>query len=66
VPEHAEITSDIHPWLDRLPCSRWHVRVVFALGFGWLLDSRKTNIIGNVLGILKTSGTSPLSRVLLR
>jgi MFS family permease len=28
--------------------------VVFALGFGWLLDSLETNIIGSILGILKT------------
>jgi len=27
--------------------------VVFALGFGWLLDSLETNIIGSILGILK-------------
>ena len=53
MPEHAEITSDIHPRLDRLPWSRWHVKVVFALGFGWLLDSLETNIIGSILGILK-------------
>ena len=48
-----EITSDVLPRLDRLPWSRWHLRVVSALGFGWLLDSLETNIIGSVLGILK-------------
>jgi MFS family permease len=54
VPETAEIQSDIQPRLDRLPWSHWHVKVVFALGFGWLLDSLETNIIGSILGILKT------------
>ena len=49
-----EITSDIQPRLDRLPWSRWHVRIVSALGFGWLLDSLEANIIGSVLGILKS------------
>jgi len=48
-----ELTSDILPRLDRLPWSRWHLRVVSALGFGWLLDSLEANIIGSVLGILK-------------
>src|SRR5512147_912078 len=49
----VEITSDVLPRLDRLPWSRWHLRVVSALGFGWLLDSLEANIIGSVLGILK-------------
>jgi MFS family permease len=53
VSETGEIKSDIHPRLDRLPWSRWHVKVVSALGFGWLLDSLEANIIGSVLGILK-------------
>jgi MFS family permease len=53
VSEVGEIKSDIQPRLDRLPWSRWHVRVVSALGFGWLLDSLEANIIGSVLGILK-------------
>jgi len=53
VPKYVEIKSDIQPRLDRLPWSSWHVKVVFALGFGWLLDSLETNIIGSILGILK-------------
>ncbi len=53
VPKVSHIQSDIQPRLDRLPWSKWHVRVVFALGFAWLLDSLEANIIGSVLGILK-------------
>ena len=49
-----EIVSDVQPRLDRLPWSGWHTKVVFALGFGWLLDSLESNIIGSVLGILLT------------
>ncbi len=49
----SHIKSDIQPRLDRLPWSKWHVRIVFALGFAWLLDSLEANIIGSVLGILK-------------
>ena len=46
------ITSDIGPRLDRLPWTSWHIKVVFALGFAWLLDSLEASIIGSVLGIL--------------
>jgi MFS family permease len=53
VTETTYIKSDIQPRLDRLPWSSWHVKVVFALGFAWLLDSLETNIIGSILGILK-------------
>lgn len=49
----VEIRSDITPRLDRLPWSIWHTKVVFALGFAWLLDSLEASIIGSVLGILK-------------
>jgi MFS family permease len=49
----SAIKSDIGPRLDRLPWTAWHVRVVFALGFAWLLDSLEASIIGSVLGILK-------------
>ncbi len=48
-----EIMSDVGPRLDRLPWTAWHVKVVFALGFAWLLDSLEASIIGSVLGILK-------------
>jgi MFS family permease len=49
----SRITSDIGPRLDRLPWTAWHIKVVFALGFAWLLDSLEASIIGSVLGILK-------------
>ena len=53
MPKTTHRQSDIQPRLDRLPWSRWHVRVVFALGFAWRLDSLEANIIGSVLGILQ-------------
>ncbi len=49
----VEVESDIPPRLDRLPWTSWHTKVVFALGFAWLLDSLESSIIGSVLGILK-------------
>ncbi|MCL4476596.1 MAG: MFS transporter [Nitrospirae bacterium] len=48
-----EIKSDVGPRLDRLPWTTWHFKVVFALGFAWLLDSLEASIIGSVLGIMK-------------
>jgi len=48
-----EIASNIGPRLDRLPWTSWHAKVVFVLGFAWLLDSLEASIIGSVLGILK-------------
>ncbi len=40
--------------LDRLPWTRFHTRVTLALGIGWLLDAFEVNVVGNVLGVLKT------------
>jgi MFS family permease len=40
--------------LDRLPWTRFHTRVTLALGIGWLLDAFEVNVIGSVLGVLKT------------
>ncbi len=49
----VRIRSDIPPRLDRLPWTSWHTKVVFTLGFAWLLDSLESSIIGSILGILK-------------
>jgi MFS family permease len=40
--------------LDALPWTRFHTRVTLALGIGWLLDAFEVNVIGSVLGVLKT------------
>ncbi len=54
MPEGLEkIKTDIPPRLDRLPWTSWHTKVVFTLGFAWLLDSLESSIIGSILGILK-------------
>jgi MFS family permease len=47
------LQSDIEPRLDRLPFARWHIKVIFALGLAWMLDSLEASIIGSVLGILQ-------------
>ena len=39
--------------LDRLPWSRWHVRIVTALGTSWLLDGLQVTLAGSLAGILE-------------
>lgn len=46
------IDSDIPARLDRLPWSRWHWRVVIALGITWLLDGLEVTLVGAVASVL--------------
>jgi MFS family permease len=45
--------SDIPARLDRLPWSRWHLRVVSALAVTWLLDGLEGSLGGSLSGALK-------------
>src|SRR5688500_3185269 len=45
--------SDIPARLDRLPWSRWHWRVVLALGVAWVLDGLEVTIVGSVGSVLE-------------
>jgi len=47
--------------MDRLPWSRWHWRVVLALGIAWVLDGLEVTLIGSIGGILERSDTLALS-----
>ena len=38
--------TDIPARLDRLPWSRWHARVVLALGITWILDGLEVTVVG--------------------
>jgi hypothetical protein len=38
---NRSIETDIPARLDRLPWSRWHSRIIIALGTSWLLDGSK-------------------------
>ena len=49
-----EILTDIPPRLDRLPWSRWHLRIVVALGITFLLDGLEGGIGGSLSGALKS------------
>ncbi len=39
--------------MDRLPFSRWHVRIITALGTSWLLDGLQVTLAGSLAGILE-------------
>jgi MFS family permease len=52
--EGERIETDIPARLDRLPWSRWHARIIFALGTSWLLDGLEVTMVGSLSGILES------------
>ena len=57
----ALISSDIPARLDRLPWSRWHWRVVIALGTAWVLDGLEVTLVGSFGAVLERPDTLALS-----
>ncbi len=57
----VEIGSNIPARLDRLPWSRWHWRVVAALGIAWVLDGLEVTIVGSIGSVLERPDTLGLS-----
>jgi MFS family permease len=55
------LETDIPARLDRLPWSRWHWRVVLALGITWLLDGLEVTLVGAVASVLGREETLHLS-----
>jgi len=55
------VQTDIPARLDRLPWSRWHWRVVIALGIAWVLDGLEVTLVGSLGGVLERSDTLGLS-----
>ena len=49
--------TDIPARMDRLPWSRWHWRVVLALGVTWIIDGLEVTFIGAIGGILRDPKT---------
>jgi MFS family permease len=47
--------TDLPARLDRLPWTRFHTLLVFALGITWLLDGLEVTLAGSVSGALKSS-----------
>jgi MFS family permease len=61
VRDPAVVESDIPARMDRLPWSRWHWMVVFALGITWVLDGLEVTIVGAIATVLKSHQTLGLS-----
>src|SRR5579862_583669 len=55
------IETHVPKRLDRLPWSRWHWLVVFALGFVWILDGLEVTIVGAIGPTLQKSSTLSFS-----
>ncbi len=55
------IRTDIPQRLDRLPWSRWHWRIVVALGITWILDGLEVTIVGALGATLTSPRTLNLS-----
>ncbi|MBL9013086.1 MAG: MFS transporter [Myxococcales bacterium] len=57
----ATVHSDIPPRLDALGWSRWHRRVVLALGITWILDGLEASLVANLAPTLRDASTFGLS-----
>ena len=55
------LETDLPGRLDRLPWSRWHWRVVLALGITWLLDGLEVTLVGAVANVLGSPETLHLT-----
>jgi MFS family permease len=55
------VTSTIPARLDALPWSRWHWRVVIALGATWLLDGLEVTVVGSLGAALQNPEALGLS-----
>jgi MFS family permease len=56
-------TQGIAQRLDRLPWSRWHWRVVVALGVAWVLDGLEVTLVGSIGAVLERPDTLALTPV---
>jgi MFS family permease len=59
--ENTTFSSAIPARLDALPWSRWHWRVVVALGITWLLDGLEVTVVGSLGAALQRPETLGLS-----
>jgi MFS family permease len=55
------VESQIPARLDRLPWSRFHTKLVLALGTAWVLDGLEITLASSVAGVLTDSNTLHLS-----
>jgi MFS family permease len=54
VTENQIVETDVPARLDRLSWSRWHTRIIVALGTSWLLDGLEVTLVGSLSGILES------------
>jgi MFS family permease len=47
--------------MDRLPWTRWHWRIIIALGTVWILDGLEVTIVGSISSRLQEKGTLGLT-----
>lgn len=59
--DKTSIRTTIPARLDSLPWSRWHWRVVLALGITWMLDGLEVTIVGSLNPVLQRPDTLGLS-----
>ena len=59
--ENPPLLSTLPARLDALPWSRWHTRVVAALGITWMLDGLEVTVVGSIGPVLQRSETLGLS-----
>jgi MFS family permease len=55
------VETNIPARLDRLPWSRWHAKIIIALGTSWLLDGLEVTLAGSLAAILKDKKALGLS-----
>ena len=58
---NRRIESDIPQRMDRLPWSRWHLRILIALGTSWILDGLEVTLVGSLSGVLGSKDGLSLS-----
>lgn len=61
MPNDQQVETNIPQRLDRLPWSRWHTRMVTALGITWLLDGLEVTLAGSLASVLKDKRALGLS-----
>jgi MFS family permease len=59
--QSATLASTLPSRLDALPWSRWHWRVVIALGITWILDGLEVTVVGSLGPALQDRETLGLS-----
>lgn len=55
--ERETFRTDVPARMDRLPWSRWHWRVVLALGVTWIIDGLEVTLVGAVSPVLERRDT---------